>query len=239
MKRVVLVLLVFVSAWLGYVGYKKYKSFVPSTIVIDYKHVYSDAIRKDIDTFARKYLSSNDYFDFRLHGFYEKMREQFKIVRAVSWNWDSLDKVMITVEGVEPSFRVNDKYVYGNKEDLFPYSLFQSATLDNLHPLYLSSNEQQVPSRVRKFLEAMPSTCLQDYTVCYSSDNQVVLRKKQELYSLLVNDGTLAEQGKIEMVPFVHDDFMNRRSTEKWKKNWGVVYDLRFKNRIYAKIIRN
>lgn len=256
MRRTVTILSVIMAAGMGFFIQKKLRQnlFSPDSITIDYKHIYSAAVRRDIDSFARDYLSSSDYFDFKLHAFYEKLKERFKIVKSISWNWGALDNFMITVEGVKPSFKVNDELIFGNKKRLFPNDLFLTASLDDLHCLYLPEKKnydvegKKLPANICAFLKSVPDEYLNNYTVHYVGDNHVVLDKKRksrrDLHCrLLVKDETFASpQGrdKMDFIELVHHDFVSKKPylKQRWCKNRCVEYDLRFSNRIYAKVIR-
>lgn len=296
----------------GLGGYYIYRSFAPSCVVVTYNKIFSDFVKDDIDDFSQKYLNSIDLCAFNPKDFSENLKQQFNVVKNVSWRWNSFDRAEICVEGVTPSICVNDEFVFGDKKGLFPQSLFQTVTLDDLHslrvnPLLVDNSyantfmggdtfveggafiisdsfapgvdifSDKLPSRVYTFLKNLPDTYLQSYTVTYSDQNCVFLKKKEFLkdYGLQfvvsdkmldgrgIDDGASSSHGRlhlkklgedatdfssIEVAGLLHDDFVKRKKLGE-KKGYrfrsrkrrveSVAYDLRFKGRICAKIVRD
>lgn len=213
--------------------------FVPTSVSIKYKHIYSDDVKKEIDVFVKNYISKANFLCLDLNLFYKNLKEKFKVVKSIDWNWDSLGHASVTIVGVRPLLRVNNKFVLGNKRRLFPYSLFSNATVDELSPFNVSCNKksyEKLPLQVCEFVKNVPERCWSSYTISYSSQNYSFLKNRKseacEKY-VIVNDKTFQNPRKMKVACFVHDDFINNKQRKR------VAYDLRFKNRVYAKVIRN
>jgi len=233
----------------GVVGYRAYhcvsyfarKHFAPQSIVISCRHVYSPEMKEEIKSFIVDYLASVDYAGLDMVRLSRNLKQRFKVVKSVSWEWGGLDEATIKVEGVRPSFLVNKEFVCGDKNLLLPHSLFCTTSIDALKPLYINSSllgQSQVPDDLYKFLQNVPDEYWTSYTVSYSGQNYVFLQEQrgQENVKLIVDTSTMLDDQKIGTAALVHEDFTTKK--KKRRKNQCVAYDLRFKDRIYAKRVR-
>ena len=234
---------VFALSLAGLGGYYCYYLFTPASIVVTYEHIYSQVVKNDIDRFAKKHLSSADFASFNQREFCKKLKDRFSIVKEVCLSWESFDRAFVTIQGVKPVFSVNKKFIFGDKKCLFPYSMFCSVTGQKFRSLDLNPElvGEKLPARIYEFVQNIPDDCWSDYSVSYSGQNYVLLGKseKKTKLRLVVDEETLKSSDKMEIIPFVHDDFVNRKNLGGKRGNRKIAYDLRFKDRIYAKITRN
>ena len=233
--------LLVVTGVFGYTSFYPFlkKNFAPKSIFVQYEKMYSDAEKKNIATFINNYLVSLEDDRFNPSKFYKSLKEQFKVVKKVCWSWDSFDKAVITVEGTEPSFRVNKRLVCGDKKRLFDHSLFVSTTLDALKCVTIDSSllKSKLSDHLYTFVQNIDAY-LDDYWVNYLGKNRVLLQKKGARSSarLIVDEGMLQGGDKIGVCEFIKDDFMNKGVRGRLGKTRFATYDLRFKNRVCVKV---
>jgi len=217
----------------GLGGYKL-KTMTPSSIQIRYHHIYSQALKKEISDFVFSNAASVDYANFNPALFCKTLKRKFKFVKKVSWNWNSSERAQVIIEGIRPSFLVNNEFVLGNKKRLFPTKIFQDIPTDSLKMLMVDSSfvcEKLSPS-VYEFLQSIPDLYWDRYTVSYLGDHAMYSDSK---FCLIIDMNTLADKRKIDVVQFIHDDFV-KNVPRRSKNGKRVAYDLRFKNCICARI---
>ena len=185
--------------------------FAPTFTTISYKHLYADHVKDEIDVFIKEHLQG----ELNLPTFCEKLKERFKIVKEVEWKWDYLGHSMITVEGILP-----DKYNFIKK---VPESYWSSYTVS-----YSSQNCSFLTKRTRA--PFVPSAVHPECPPKLVERRPGVSREKM---CMIISDETLSNDDKVKATNFVHDDFVKK------SKSKSAAYDLRFKNRIYAKAFRN
>ena len=230
--------------------------FIQPTVSVDYKHIYSDIVKCEIDLFTKNYFASQtrgSFLSTDLQVFYDKLKDRFRVVKKVDWRWDSLGHASVLVEGVAPKVRVNNAFVMGNKKRLFPYSVFANTTVDELCSLHLPRHArakdnagvltQKVPASVYSFVQNVPDGCWQSYTVSYSNQNCAFLHDRggrDYRKRVIVSDAAIHDKEKMQVVDFIHDALVEDMNNGggRWRKKRSVAYDIRFKNRVYARVLK-
>jgi len=235
----------------GIVGYKAYcairyftlKNFAPQSIIIKCENIYSQPLKSEIENFVINYLSTVDYFTFDVTKIYKNLKERFKVIKKVSWKWDHLEQAEMTIEGVRPEFRVNKKFVFGKKRRLLPKKFFDENNANSLKTVQVDSSLIDSSGRVKEktyeFLKDVPGEYLEDYELNYSGKNRVLMEKESDKKNIkfIVDDKNLFDCKKVGQALRVHEDFVKLKGMPcRAKKSFS--YDLRFKNRIYAKASR-
>jgi hypothetical protein len=209
--------------------------FAPRSISITCKNIYSDELRDEIKQCAIKYLSGRSYADVSLAELHKNLKQCFKLIKKISWNWGSWGESELVIEGVRPLFLVNDMFVLGDKRRLFPTVFFTDISLDKLHPVSLDFSlcGIKVPRRVHSFLQKIPKDYWESYKVFYISRERIELEEKKSKTPVcfVLNEEMLFDRKKMKKA-----EYLSVARPVDMKRKY-VAYDLRFTNRIYAKII--
>jgi hypothetical protein len=215
--------------------------FAPQSIVITCKDIYSDELRCEIKHSIAQYLSGRSYADVSLDELHKNLKQYFKLIEKVSWNWCSWGESELVVEGVKPLFIVNDMFVLGEKRRLFPTVFFTDISLDSLKSVSLNFSlcGIKIPRSVHNFLKKVPKDYWDKYKISYNSCEEIVLEHKESSLPsvFVVNENVVFDKEKVKRAELLYDDVLRRKKVTRLNRS-KVVYDLRFDNRIYAKITR-
>jgi hypothetical protein len=236
MKRASTIILIgIISVLIGLGGY--YILYVPSGIKLTYMHIYSDSVKQNIDRSIKNYLATGGTDIQQLS---KTLKKNFKIIKKIAWQKSDFDQSEILIEGVKPAFKINNSLIVGNKRRAFSYDLFSSVTGEPLPALSVNKDliSEKLPSHVYQCMKKLPKNYWNSYTMSYSGQNHILLQKDSPKLQFLIR-GERDHQDKIELISVIHDDFINRKlSGSRLCRNRQVAYDLRFKDRIYAKVVR-
>ena len=87
-------------SWSGMVSLWK-TTFTPKSITISYKHIYSESLQKQIESFARHEIDMQELASFSPREFHNKIKQYFKIVRRIDWDTSLPEGALLTIEGVK------------------------------------------------------------------------------------------------------------------------------------------
>ena len=218
--------------------------FAPQSINIVCKNIYSDELRCEIKQSIVKYLSGRSYAAVSLSELHKNLKQYFKLIEKISWNWRSWSDAELIVEGVQPLFLVNDMFVLGEKRRLFPTVFFSDISMDSLCSVKLDFLfcGIKVPRRVHSFLKKVPKDYWKSYKISYCSSERIELESKKlgSKVRFVLNEELFFNRKKIKQAEYLNVSRPikgSRGSSIGCRRNKNVVYDLRFENRIYAKII--
>ena len=230
----------------GYEGYKitlswLNKNFMPKSIIVKYENIYSDISKKELRGFLDDTLPLLGRFDFNKEQLFKKLKKRFRFVKSVSWEWGFFDKAVVVIHGVLPRFVVNNCLILGNKKRLFPLDLFPEVSKDSLRPVRINKDlfrktkrlSFKVPVNIYKFLDRVPSSYWEAYSVNYSDKFRILLQKRDRVNKLVrvVDEKTFFDEKKLAIAEAIYNN-------KKFMRNRHVVCDLRFKDRICAKLVR-
>jgi len=213
--------------------------FAPQSICIICKNIYSNELREEINDSVIRYLSGRSYSDVSLKELHKNLRQYFKLIKKTSWNWGDWGESKLVVEGVQPLFLVNDIFVLGEKRRLFPMVFFPDIPMQSLRPVKIDFSlcGIKVPRYVYDFLKKIPLDYWDEYSISYLGKERIILEGSSICF--VVNENVMFDRIKIKRAENLYQDVLRRSSVGlSTMKSKRVVYDLRFDNRIYAKIIR-
>jgi hypothetical protein len=214
-------------------------TFTPKSITISYKHLYSESLQKQIESFARHEIDENSLASFSPGDFYKKLKQYFKIVRRVDWDTNSPEGALLTIEGVRPLAVVNEHFVVGNKRRLFPSSFFQLVDLQDIKRIEVGKRfySEKLSLEVYEFVQKIPNYILSRYTVSYEGKHRVILKDNLSKWSrcIIADQKNLLDGKKLMEVDRIEGDYLQvRRERGFLRTPKSITYDVRFKNRIYA-----
>lgn len=237
-------------AFAGFVAYKSVtrgyrfvaERFAPREIHIVCKDIYSDELRCEIKQSIIRYLSGRSYVDVSLDELHKNLKQYFKLIKKISWNWRSWNEAELVVEGTRPLCVVNDIFVLGEKRRLFPTVFFtdQSCKSLPLVSLHFSFCGIKVPRYVHRFLQNVPKAYWERYKISYHDRDRITLKDKECSLPVdfVVNEHVFFDEKKLNQARCLYDDVLRRKKLTRSTRKRKVIYDLRFNNRIYAKIVR-
>ena len=221
-----------------------YKTFSPRTVYIEQSSVYSNELRNEIDKFVRSEMIDTKKAVLNKYEFYKDLKKNFKFVKGVQWRLDSLSQSSVKVDGVNPMFLINDKFVLGDKKRLFPKSWFSEFDLDSLKKVSMIGVllEEKLDLNVYKAILKIPNRYFDEYDIFCGGANYIILSKKEaDFKRTFVVDGKLllnCFDEKFKSIDLLTTDFLSRKNLERRSlKKKRLVFDMRFNNLVCVRVI--
>jgi len=232
-----------------YTGYRWFKDFFdrtfsPKAVYIEQSSVYSNKLRDKVDRFIRSEMIDTKKVVLNKYEFYKELKKNFKFVKGVRWRLDSPSHSSVKIEGVNPEFLINDKFVLGNKKRLFPKENFEEFNLDSLKKISIHDGfiSEKIDPKIYKSLLKIPNKYFEDYDIFCNGINCMVLSKKEDVLKriFLVDRKLLLNcfEEKFKSIDLLADDFISRKNLDKklFKKK-RLVFDMRFNNLVCVKVV--
>ena len=204
-------------------------------IKIKFNSIYSNKIKQEL----LQAVSQN----FNEPCFYEKIKDNFKIIKNIEWHRSDIGCVNMTITGIEPFCKINNKYVLGNKHRLFEFDQLENCNLEHLPNIQLSEKmiHQKLDDQAYNFIRGISEATWKSFEINYLSQSNIELSPRYALCkSLVVVDEISFFNGKkLEMISAVFSDLTHKGfiSEKVWNaKTHKLVFDLRGDNRILVKI---
>jgi|SaaInlStandDraft_3_1057020.scaffolds.fasta_scaffold04066_2 hypothetical protein len=204
-------------------------------VIVTFSSVYSDDLKKQIESFVKKEFNCcKDPSIF--HG---KLKKNFKIVKKTTLNKTSPGVAQLSIEGVEPFAIVNNRFVIGNKKRLFDPVFFASCDFNKLKKIFIKPCflNEKMTSCVYEFMQKIPYSIWNIYTIRYEGDHKIILQDRgADVKRIVVVDkNSIFDEDKLSRLEAMQEDFLNRKKlSSRWLKKRSLVFDLRFKDRVYA-----
>lgn len=247
-----IIIFVISLAIIGICSYKLYfvfknflqDSFVSQSIALNFKHIYSGEHHNRLEHFVQSEVAMIKYSDFDPIKFYTNLKQNFKFVKKTFWNRDDLNSCSLTIEGVVPVFRINKKFILGNKRRLFLQEIFSDFDLNSLRQVDINPSLclPKLPIQVWKFLKKIPNSYWDRYTVTYLKSCNIFLDRnsKDQMYRFIVNEDLLFNEKNMELAGMLYKDFVDKKGLLRYRKkstqNKRLVYDMRFRNCVCVKM---
>jgi hypothetical protein len=210
-------------------------TFEVRQINIKFKSIYSNKIKQNL----LQAVSQN----FNDLNFYEKMKQEFKIIKKIEWQRSDLGCVNMTITGVEPICKINGLYVLGDKRRLFELSQFEDFKLEQLHKVQISEKfiNKKLDDQTYNFVRRIPDTMWNSFAINYINRSRIELNPNYSICKslIIVDQQSFFIEKKIEMISAVFSDLTHKGfiSEKVLKaKSYKLVFDLRDDNRILVKI---
>jgi len=234
--------------FIGFVSYKTFSIFNrgslnfldPQKIKIDINSIYSLDIKDELTAFVSDSLEPKKITHFDLNDFDFQVKEVFKIVRSVSWDFTNPSYVTLRLRGADPICKINNEFVLADNSNLFELEYFKELEINKLEnvtiePFFLS--KQKLP-QVCSFLEKVPVKKWEKYELNFLNNNQIVLSSKKnendnKKFLLFSDEKSFFEDSKTEWAHMI-ENILKREQKEKSRKKMEYFLDIRFKNRIYV-----
>ncbi len=215
----------------------------PKIVSLETKHIYSDTLKTEIEGFCERCIFESRQGALDAKRMCQKIKNNFKIVQAVKWEFSSLENATLCVIGIKPRFIVNRTFVLGNKKRLFPMHLFDNYPVEQLKKIEVADKhfDTKLSIGVYKFLQKIPSGYFDRYTIRYESMNRIELRSLREKNKLVIiaDEQCFFSHDILNRLSLVEDDFIESRHVLYGRRlsmrNKQLVCDLRFKNGVYVK----
>jgi len=229
--------LVFGGAWMFFSKKVIGKAFAPRKIILSINEVYSMPARKELNSFVQSY----DFSDFDISFFYKELKKNFKFIKKVESNFSNPDFAHLKLVGVIPLYLVNDEWILGNKRRLFRKELFSELNLENLRDVFIKEQYlgNKLDNVVYDFLQKVCNFKHWDnYRVTYFDFSNIELSPKDLKlnYLLRMNVHNFFDSKKYDFIDLAFDCLENEEIRQlKGSRQHKIIYDLRFKDRIYVK----
>lgn len=110
----------------------------PQRIEFDVDAVYSDKLKENLVDFISNQTQESKLLSFDPDSFYSVLKENFKFIKEVEWDFTQPHIAKLKIVGAEPFCKINNKFVLGNKRRLFDFGFFENFELQNLKDVYVS-----------------------------------------------------------------------------------------------------
>ncbi len=209
----------------------------PTTINYSIKDIYSESLQTKITDFIEKESTPKKLSSFTPEQFYKKLKSKFKIIKKIKWNFTQPKIAKLTINGVRPFCKINNKLILGNKKRLFDPFYFEQFNTENLNQVYLSQKyfNGKINLSVYNFFNKIPTQIWNKYHLNYHKDSEIILEKKDKKNSIqsffLLENKNFFNFAKFDKAKLL---------IKNLKKDWGnrffwkkiKLFDLRFGDRI-------
>jgi hypothetical protein len=213
------------------------KSTTTKKVVVIYTNFYSDELKNKIQKFVDSEFNAEKESSFNPAEFHERLKDNFKIVKKMTWNTSLPSKNVLTIEGVKPFILINDSFVLGNKRRLFDKSLFSLHNLDELKKISIETSffDKKISIDLYQFMQKIPNSVWDRYNIRYEGKHKIVLHERgaDMKQTIIVDCKSLFDSKKFNCLGEVKEDFLEKQKA-LGRRRRNVVLDLRFKDRVYA-----
>jgi len=217
------------------------KVFAPRKVILSISQIYSKSVQETLKFYIQNKLGNKDFSDFDVSSFYKDLKSEFKFIRKIEWNINNPDFANLKIIGITPLYLVNDEWILGNKKRLFKKELFNELNLENLRNVFVG--EKYLGHKLNEFVydflqEAKLFKHWDKFNVTYFDFSNIELAPKNLNFNYLLrlDESNFFDSKKIDFVDLNFDDLKKEKFMHPRKKDsQKIVYDLRFKDRIYVK----
>lgn len=210
--------------------------FNPKKITFNINSIYSDKLKENLINFVSSQIDSCKLLNFNPNNFYKMLKQNFKIIKGVEWDFTNPEMAKLEIFGVNPFCKINNKFVLGNKKRLFNLDNFKNYDLNNLQSVDVAERflDHKIATQAYLFLNKFFEQNVENYNLNYMDDRNIMLLFKNKNISLLVDDKCFFDSEKMSWVNIVNEDFQ-KKIKAKYQKNKGHFFDMRFKDRILVR----
>ncbi len=248
--QIFLTVILFFTIGLG--GYLGLKNSPPDLIIVKSENIYSDSEIKRIEKFVDKFFVKLGDRTFDPYILSENLKKNFRVIKKVVWSRPDFSSSIVEVGGTKPLLCLNNDFILGEDEKIFPCSLFSSVTIESSKFVKLSDSfinksccdkscrDKSCPDYLYKFLSDVSEGLLKKYKIEYVGKNRIYLEKR----SLDKKNNNIRIRAIVRQKDLLKDNpedlldslgSLKNYSFKNLSRKRHVTYDLRFKNRICAR----
>ena len=212
----------------------------PEKIEFSIDFVYSDKLKENLVNFISDQTQKSKLLTFNPDNFYSVLKENFKIIKEIEWDFTQPNIAKLKVFGAKPFCKINGKFVLANKKRLFDLGFFENFELQNLKDIYVSSEffDQKITKQAYALLKNLSSNVWEKYDIDYLKPSNIVLHSNGKNTkvgsSFIVDDKNILNDQKIDWAEKIGENLESRMSRKFSTKEF--LNDLRFKNKIFVRL---
>lgn len=206
----------------------------PEKLEFSFDNIYSTTVQANITSFLHKNSKQEKLSDFNPKKFYGELKNKFKMIKKVEWDFSHPKVAKLHIEGVKPLCKINNKFILGNKKRIFEPDIFPDIELKNIE---LSSEffGKKADSEFFELINKTPVQVWQKYSLKllkpYDIEMQLIQTNLKKHAVLIVDTENFFDAKKIEssdkLLNVLAEDIEKKLGRQK-----TACLDLRFKNRI-------
>lgn len=216
----------------------------PTLVECKTDQIFSHELAQGIQTAVQEYSVSRLIVSFRPEELYQKLKEQFKIVKSLAYELQAPKEIKITVSGVIPKIVINNCFVLGDGRRLFLMSDFQDFNVHALPHLSVASSwyDEKLATPVHEFAHKVSAAIWERFNIIFASPEHITLTPNQSAcpFKIVADHKTVFDENKYEQVNRVFNDLVKKEQiTQRMlaSRECSVVFDIRFDNRVYVKFL--
>lgn len=233
----VVILLLFLTTKFFFI-FKKFvrNMFLPQNIELQVDSIYSEKLKLSISNFVDLNLDRNLVLNDGIDDFCSHLRNNFEIIKDIEWNFGLHSLASLKIRGAKPLLKINNKFVLGDNKKLFDLEYFKEFDGVDLKNIYLAEGllEGECASDAVFFLSNFESQLLKNYELNYLKPSYIAFITEHRDWNrkdfFIIDEKFVFDDQKIVAAEFINNKM---KANSKWKR--GYCFDLRFKDRIYAK----
>lgn len=216
------------------VVYKRSKSclvtIAPQQCVFYVYENWSTQFQESIISATKQFYTSTRDADVVI----EKVIQDFPEIGSIQAQVCSSDKICFFIEGINPVFLFNNKYVVNGNGMLSAQNSFLDSVQDEL-PKVFSDNNNDVAKMVF-FVQQIPPAVTQSHDITWISNHEVIMqpRDRNDVCCITTNKN-IPQWDDMQRCYALHDAHKQTMPRKKSKQSVVMEYDLRFKNQIIVR----
>lgn len=216
----------------------------PTLIECKTNQIFSQELTRGIQTAVQDYSTDRLITSFNPQELYKKLKERFKTVKSLTYELQAPNEIKITIFGVKPKLVINNCFVLADRRRLFLNSDFQDFNLNELPHLSVASSwyDEKLAPVVHEFANKVSAAMWERFNIVFASPEQIMLTPNQSAcpFKIVADHNSVFDEKKYEQVNHVFNDLVRKEQiTQRMLagKECGIVFDIRFDNRVYVKFL--
>jgi hypothetical protein len=220
-----------------------YDSTYPRTTVCFFEHIYSETVARKIQNLitadARRSL-----FLFSPQTLFQELKKEFPIIKKIDCRLSASMTLNVTVQGVAPSFLVNNQFVVGDKRKLLVPSYFENIDLKKFKPVSVDESwcGEKLDKQTYAFLHSIPQDYWDRFNITYHAPYKIELVPKKAACAckIIADEKSFFVRDKIAKINNIFEDLARKGLLTKrivTSKECKILFDIRFNERVYVKFL--
>lgn len=216
----------------------------PTSVVCVFNDIYSDKFVSEIKESVQAYATNRLIVSFDPKKFFYNLKKQFKCIKSLDYELQAPRVIKVTVHGVKPKMIVNNSSVLSEKRRLFFMQDFCKADISNLPSVKIDTRwcSKKLDEQVYNFLNKVNENILDRFSINYQGPNSILLVpvKQSQSYKIITDLNGFFDDKRLARIDIVIADLIAKEKISEQvlaKRECGLVFDIRFDNKVYVRFL--